>query len=146
MKILFTTFLLILSLPSMAGKSSLPKEGQVVSLVEIEQICLNYNLPKLWGKIKFDPPKKAFKSDGCTAWFDQWQGKDLYPACFIHDLQYWAGKPNESIERLKADTDLMLSVAEILGDTKMAEAMFHGVRLGGDGLFKTSFTWGFGRD
>lgn len=146
MKILITSVLLILSLPSMAGKFALPKENQEVSLKEIEQICLHFNLPRLWEKIKSDPPKRMFRSDGCTAWFDQWQGKDLYPVCFIHDLQYWAGKPNENIERLRADTDLMLGVAEILGETKMAETMFHGVRLGGDGLFKTSFTWGFGRD
>jgi len=145
MKILFTIGLCILSFSSIAGKFPLPKEGEEVSLAEIERICLHFNLPQLWEKIQSDPPKKIFKSDGCTAWFDQWQGKDLYSACFKHDLYYWAGYPNESIERLRADTELMLDVAMILGDTAMAETMFHGVRLGGDGPFKTNFSWGFGR-
>ena len=150
MKILFIIIfglgLFILSFSSMAEKFSLPKENEEVSFTEIEQICKHFELPKLWEKIQSDPPEKIFKSDGCTAWFDQWQGKDLYSACFKHDLQYWAGRPNESLERLRADTDLMLDVAAILGDTKMAETMFHGVRLGGDGFFKTDFSWGFGRN
>ena len=137
--------LLILSFSVMAGKLNLPKENELVSLAEIEQIAIYFNLPKLWEKIKSDPPEKPFKSDGCTAWFDQWQGKDLYPACFKHDLYYWSGYPGESLERLRADTQLMLDVAEVLDDTAMAETMFHGVRIGGDGLFKTNFSWGFGR-
>ena len=149
MKILFNLLvglgLFILSLSSMAEKFLLPKENENVSLVEIEKICVHFDLPELWEKIKADPPQKVFKSDGCTAWFDQWQGKDLYPACFKHDLYYWSGYPGESLERLRADTQLMLDVAEVLDDTAMAETMFHGVRIGGDGLFKTNFSWGFGR-
>ena len=145
MKILLTIALLILSFPSIAEKRVLPKENVTVSLPDIEKICQDFELPELWEKIAADPPMQPFQSDGCTAWFDQWQGKDLYPACFKHDLYYWAGYPDESIARLRADTELMLDVAIILNNTAMAETMFHGVRLGGDGPFKTKFSWGFGR-
>jgi len=101
---------------------------------------------ELWAKIEKDPPKKPFKSDGCSMWFDTWKDISLYPACFLHDLKYWAGYPGEDVERLIADADLMIHVARLLGSTEMAETMFHGVRIGGHEIFKRSFSWGFGRD
>ena len=123
----------------------LPPIGATVSLAQIEQICLTYQLPELWQKISQDPPQKKFVSDGCTKWFDEWRDKSLYPACLLHDLKYWSGYPGESLERLQADADLMLDVARILQDTVMAEAMFHGVRIGGTEKLGASFSWGFGR-
>ena len=71
--------------------------------------------------------------------------RPIYKACFIHDLWYWTGKEGEDLERLFADTQLMLNVAQMLQDTKMAEIMFHGVRIGGGAWVKRSFSWGFGR-
>jgi hypothetical protein len=100
---------------------------------------------ELWAKIEKDPPKKPFKSDGCSMWFDTWKGISLYPACFLHDLKYWAGYPGEDVERLVADAELMMDVARLLGSTEMAETMFHGVRIGGHEIFKRSFSWSFGR-
>ena len=70
---------------------------------------------------------------------------DLYPACFLHDLKYWAGYPGEDVERLVADAELMIQVARLLNDTSMAETMFFGVRIGGHERFKQTFSWGFGR-
>jgi hypothetical protein len=78
-------------------------------------------------------------------WFDSWDGYDLYPACFLHDLKYWAGYPDEAVERLVSDAELMINVARILKDTRMAEIMFHGVRVGGHPVIKQPFSWGFGR-
>ena len=78
-------------------------------------------------------------------WFDTWEGISLYPACFLHDLKYWAGYPGEDVERLIADAELMMDVARLLDSTEMAETMFHGVRIGGHEIFKRSFSWGFGR-
>jgi hypothetical protein len=123
----------------------LPSKGDVVPLKQIKQICDHFGLQKLWQKIEKDPPTRPFKSDGCSMWFDTWQGKDLYPACFLHDLKYWAGYPGEDVERLVADAELMIDVARLLQSTGMAETMFHGVRIGGHEIFKRSFSWGFGR-
>ena len=123
----------------------LPEKDREVSLPEIKEICVAYGLSELWAKIEKGPPKKPFKSDGCSMWFDTWKGISLYPACFLHDLKYWAGYPGEDVERLIADAELMIDVARLLGSTEMAETMFHGVRIGGHEIFKRSFSWGFGR-
>jgi hypothetical protein len=123
----------------------LPPKGIVVPLEQIKQICDSFGLQELWRKIEKDPPAQPFKSDGCSMWFDTWQGRDLYPACFLHDLKYWAGYPGEDVDRLVADAELMIDVARILHSTGMAETMFHGVRIGGHEIFKRSFSWGFGR-
>ncbi len=124
---------------------NLPKKGEEVPLPKIKEICEHYGLKELWEKIEKDPPPRPFKSDGCSLWFDSWQGVSLYRACFIHDLKYWAGYPGDEVERLAADAELMIDVARLLGSTYMAETMFHGVRVGGHEIFKQSFSWGFGR-
>ncbi|HIQ14424.1 MAG TPA: hypothetical protein EYH38_02475 [Leucothrix sp.] len=123
----------------------LPAVNEEVSLSDIKDICEFYKLPELWRKIEKDPPTSVFKSDGCTMWPDITGGKDIYPACFLHDLKYWAGNLGEDVERLVADAELMIDVARIRGSTKMAETMFHGVRVGGTDKLKLSFSWGFGR-
>ncbi|MFO7984752.1 MAG: hypothetical protein R6U38_02740 [Desulfatiglandaceae bacterium] len=123
----------------------LPQAGQEVPLLEIKKICDAHGLSDLWKKIENDPPPKPFKSDGCSMWVDSWNHIDLYPACFFHDLKYWCGYPGEEAARLIADAELMIDVARA-GDPKMAEIMFHGVRVGGHEALKRSFSWGFGRE
>lgn len=123
----------------------LPAIGEEVPLPRIKAICEHYGLHALWAKIERDPPVQPFKSDGVTGWFDEWRGKSLYPAGFLHDLKYWAGYPGEDVERLIADAELMIDVARILGSTEMAETMFHGVRVGGVEALGAPFSWGFGR-
>ena len=49
----------------------LPEKNKEVSLPEIKEICVAYGLNELWAKIEKDPPKKPFKSDGCSMWFDE---------------------------------------------------------------------------
>ncbi|MBW1726503.1 MAG: hypothetical protein JRJ62_02745 [Deltaproteobacteria bacterium] len=119
----------------------LPIKGEKVPFPKIKEICEFYGLNDLWIKIEEDPPAKPFKSDGCSIWFDSWEGISMYPACFLHDLKYWAGYPDEDVERLVADAELMIDVARLLGKTKMAETMFHGVRVGGHEIFKRSFSF-----
>jgi hypothetical protein len=123
----------------------LPVAGQEVSLPEIKVICEQFGLDTLWLKIERDPPPRPFVSDGCTRWVDEINDVDIYPACFRHDLKYWAGYPGERVARLKADAEFMVEVAELLGDTPMAETMFAGVRLFGGDKLEATFSWGFGR-
>ena len=125
---------------------NLPEKGEVVQLDQILDICRRYSLDALLKKIRNDPPLKSFKCEGCSCWFDSWRKKSLYEACFIHDLKYWAGRRGEPMERLKADAELMLAVAKILGKTFMPMIMFLGVRLFGRYALKCSFSWGFGRN
>jgi len=123
----------------------LPQKGEEVPLPRIKEICEHFGLHELWAKIAQDPPPQLFQSDGCSLWFDTWEGEDLYPACFLHDLKYWAGYPGEDVDRLIADAELMVDVARLLQDTFMAEIMFRGVSVVGHERFKRSFSWGFGR-
>lgn len=123
------------------------KTGVEISFSELKEICEYFGLYNLWIKIERDPPSIPFKSDGCTKWFDSWNGKDLTPACWKHDLKYWAGYSGESVERLIADAELMIEIATILNGTHFAEIMFRGVRFGGSSSWGNSrFTWGFGRE
>lgn len=122
-----------------------PKKGAEVPMAKIREICRHFGLHDLWRKIEQDPPPLPFRSDGCSLWFDEWREVDLYPACFLHDLKYWAGYPHEDVERLIADAELMIDVARLTGSTAMAETMFHGVRPGGHEIFQQPFSWGFGR-
>ena len=126
-------------------KMKLPAVNEDVPLKTIRKICDHYGLHDLWKKIEKDPPTSTFASDGCTMWPDKTDGKDIYSACFLHDLKYWAGYPNEDVERLIADAELMIDVAKIRESTKMAETMFHGIRVGGTSNLKLAFSWGFGR-
>lgn len=124
---------------------NLPRKGVEVPLTQMQDICVYFGLTTLWQKITTDPPRHPFSSDGCSLWFNKWNGFDLYPACFKHDLKYWAGYPGEEVERLIADAELMIEVARIMGSTRMAETMFAGVRVGGGEWMNATFSWGFGR-
>jgi len=123
----------------------LPAINEEVSLEKVQEICTHFNLHDLWKKIEKDPPAMTFVSDGCTMWPNKTNGIDIYQACFLHDLKYWAGYPGEDVERLIADAELMIDVARIRNSTKIAETMFQGVRIGGTDTLKLSFSWGFGR-
>jgi len=133
----------------------LPPKGQEVSLEEIELICAEYRLYDLWRKIKANPPKKPFKSDGCSWWPDEWKdiaGRvvSIYKHCFLHDLKYWAAypekdNPEEQIERFIADAELIIGVVKDTYRIELGEMMWPGVRAGGHERWNMSFSWGFGR-
>ena len=124
----------------------LPKKGQEVSLAQIEEICAGYNLHELWAKIKADPPKRSFKSDGCSWWPDEWNDFNLYPACFIHDLKYWGNYPDDEAARVIADAELMIDIVKLTNNISLAQIMFAGVRAGGGSFWNKSYSFGFGRE
>lgn len=124
----------------------LPQKGQVVSLAWIERFCVENDLLGLWNIVKADPPRKPFKSDGCSGgWPDRWGKYDLYPACFKHDLKYWANYPWDNVQRLIVDAELMVDVVEITNNIYLAQIMFEGVRAGGGAMWGRPYSFGFGR-
>lgn len=129
----------------------LPKKRKTISLEEVKNLCIYFDLMDLLDKIENDPPQKSFKSDGCSGgWPDQWKNKNgkkvnLYAECLKHDLHYWAGYPEEDIARFLADVELMFGVVIKTKRIGLGLLMFLGVRIGGSEKFKTSFRWGFGR-
>lgn len=102
---------------------NLPANGEVVDLPTIKKVCQHYGLAALWTKIERDPPPLPFKSDGCTGWVNEWKAISIYSAGFLHDLKYWSGYQSEDVERLIADAELMIDVAQLLKSTAMAETM-----------------------
>jgi hypothetical protein len=125
-----------------------PPKGTVVALPEVLQLCDAKALGRLRQRIEADPPPKPFVSDGCSVFFNSIAGISIYPACFFHDLKYWAGYPNlsrqEQAERFIADAELMIDVVSLGVDPFIAETIFRGVRVGG-GPVSLPFSWGFGR-
>lgn len=133
----------------------LPKKNETVSLEWLEEFCAENNLNELWAKIKNDPPKRPFKSDGCSWWPDEWRAisgelVSIYKRCLIHDLHYWAGysekaQIQERVARFVSDAEFVIGVVR---DTKRVElglTMFLGVRSGGGSEWRMPFSWGFGR-
>lgn len=143
---LFFSFALVTSVSfAQADSIRLPELNTQVSMPEIQEICSHYGLMDLWSQIESNPPNIPFSSDGCSVWPDTWlKGEDLYEGCFIHDLYYWSGIPGDDMGRLKADVWLMMWVAEHVS-IKLGEAMFNGVRVGGNSNIDTPWRWGFGR-
>ncbi len=86
---------------------------------------------------------RPFESDGCSMFPDgTFEEQNLWLECCIeHDYQYWKGGTYE--QRKKADNDLKLCVANV-GQTKTAELMLAGVRVGGSPYLPTRFRWGYG--
>ncbi len=127
-------------------KTPLPPKGQEVSIDEIQGICADYYLYNLWALISEDPPKRPFKSDGCSGGCpDTWGEYNLYPACFIHDLKYWANYPDDEGARLIADAELMVDITKITSNVSLAQIMYAGVRAGGGSFWRKSYSFGFGR-
>lgn len=147
----------------------LPEKGKEISLPEVKKLCSDLGLTELLKKIECNPPKKLFKTDGCSFWPDRWKdadGKwaDLYIPCLKHDLYYWGGFPGEVVARFIADARLMIDVGVKTRRTNLAIIMFLGVRFGGISCFskrsdfskrnfiskriyfKTSCHWGFGNE
>ena len=81
----------------------LPAKGQTVGLDQVQAITRQFELHELWVKIEKDLPINAFVGDGCSGRVEKWDGVSHYQACFLHDLKYWAGYPNEKVVRLRAD-------------------------------------------
>jgi hypothetical protein len=90
------------------------------------------------------PAIHAFSSDGCTLWPDGKLGdRRLWcDCCFAHDMAYWLG--GTEAERKQADEALRACVTEKTGETKMATAMFDGVRVTGSPVFPAWYRWGYG--
>ncbi len=86
---------------------------------------------------------KPFSTDGCSEFPNGTRKhKDLWlQCCTEHDKAYWRGGTYE--ERLAADQTLRRCVDGV-GEPKIAELMFKGVRVGGSPYWPTRFRWGYG--
>lgn len=130
----------VTNLTNNADLPPLPEIGEPVTVGQLKQICIERGWYYHLAKIESKNPQGVFRSDGCSFWPDSWRGKDLYEACFKHDILYWMGGTQR--ERYSADELLMIDVMSVTNDFILAKAMFHGVRAGG--IPGTSFPWRWG--
>lgn len=121
----------------------LPQKGQQVSVRELLGLALFYEKSDIVISLT-SPPADIFVSDGCSMWPDSWFGKDIFPACFWHDVRYWCGTPGDEVARVIADAELAKDVAQ-LASPELARLMFVGVGVGGTDNIDTPFRWGYGR-
>ena len=91
-----------------------------------------------------DTSLSDFTSDGCSLFPDrnELSQQDWCECCFEHDIAYWRGGTEE--ERLLADTELRECVIVKTGNTRLADLMFDGVRLGVSPYFYNWYRWGYG--
>lgn len=125
--------------------TGIPKPGVPVTVEELKVLAEYFGKADVFQALFTDPIDDVFVSDGCSIWPDNWFGKDIYPACFWHDVRYWLGIPGDDLGRLKADMELMLDVTIITGSSNLARAMATGIWLGGSEKLDTPWHWGFGR-
>jgi len=124
----------------------LPHKGVAVPVNDLIQLAKFHEKWDITNTLDNHPlPSVEFVSDGCSLWPDTWFGKDLYPACFWHDVRYWCGLSGDRKARLRADASLMLDVCAI-HSVDLAVTMFNGVRVGGSEHLKTPFRWAYGRE
>ncbi len=87
---------------------------------------------------------KPFTSDGCSSFPNgiPFNDENLWLDCCIkHDVHYWRGGTFK--ERKKADLGLQECITEKAGNA-LGEAMYLGVRAGGDTNLPFSWRWGYG--
>lgn len=129
----------------------LPEIGVEVDNLELLRLAVIYGKYDIVQALRGEVPQVPFSSDGCSCWPDSFLKRkgftveriSLYPGCFWHDVRYWLGKPGDDLARLRADSKLMLYVAEV-HSIELAELMFDGVRAGGIEELNLPFSWGFG--
>lgn len=91
-----------------------------------------------------DSGLRPFTSDGCSLFPDSSLigEADWCDCCFEHDVAYWKGGPAD--ERALADAELQACVLDKTGDSRLADAMYQGVRIGGSPYFYNWYRWGYG--
>lgn len=83
--------------------------------------------------------ERPFVTDGCSMWPD---GAGYVGCCVEHDLHYWCGGTRE--ERLAADQEFGVCVAQTSSIPGLGTFMKWGVRFGGHPIFPVPYRWGYG--
>jgi hypothetical protein len=133
---------------------AVPEIGEKITTKRARALCQEFG-PKfdyLVNRINAAQPNefKTWVFDGASMLPDDLVARyfhipHLIEIALKHDLKYAYGDPANPQERLKADKDFKQDLLDDGTDPAVAEAMFNSVRLGGKGIIKTSFSWGFAR-
>jgi hypothetical protein len=131
---------------------TLPAIGETITTGRARNLCQHFGFVSLVQRIDAAQPNefRDWVFDGASILPDDLVAKffhipHLIEIALKHDLKYAYGEPNNTAERLKADEEFKQDLLNDSAHPSVAEAMFKSVRLGGSGLIKTSFSWGFAR-
>lgn len=85
-------------------------------------------------------PTKAFTTDSCSLWLNDFIGNDFTDICIEHDMKYWKGGSAE--DRKDADIKLRESINREV--PFMGDIMYAVVRVFGHPLIPAPWRWGYG--
>lgn len=122
--------------------------GNKITTAMAIELCKQYGFGHLVSRIEED--QDAFKEwvfDGASmipdGLFSQVVGiHNLTEIALKHDLKYAYGAPGNKEEKSKADKEFKEELLNDGASPEIADLMFKAVDIFGDGLVKTSFSWG----
>lgn len=129
----------------------IPKINDKITTDIAIELCRHYGFEYLVSRIEGN--KDHFKNwvfDGASMVPDELLSKlakipNLTEIALKHDLKYAYGLPGDKEEKLKADQQFKADLLKDGASDEIAGLMFQAVDIFGDGLVKTSFSWGFAR-
>ena len=128
-----------------------PEIGDTITNEQAIELCQHYGLQYLIVRLNEQPQDfKSWIFDGASmipdALFSKiFSVKNLIEIALRHDLKYAYGDLKNEDERKRADDEFK---SELLSDgvsKLVAYPMYCAVRIFGNSLLKTDFTWGFAR-
>jgi hypothetical protein len=136
--------------PLIIGNITLKIEDVITTAMALE-LCKHYGFRHLVARIEED--RDVFQDwsfDGASMIPDDLVSEvasipNLTEIVLKHDLKYAYGEPDNKEEKLKADKEFKEELLNDGASPEIAKLMFKAVDLFGDGLLKTSFSWGFAR-
>lgn len=129
----------------------IPKIGENITTQRAIGLCKHYGFEHLARRIEEN--HEAFKDwvfDGASVIPDGLFSKvagipNLTEIALKHDLKYAYGALGNKEEKSNADKVFKEELLNDGASQEIAELMFKAVDIFGDGLLKTSFSWGFAR-
>ncbi len=131
--------------------SIVPAIGERITTQRALALSRHYGIDRVAARIAARPDDfKEWVFDGASILPDEEVAKlfhipNLIEIALKHDLKYAYGEPGDTEDREKADDEFRQDLLDDGADRKVADAMYKSVRLGGSGIIKTSFSWGFAR-
>lgn len=129
----------------------IPKIGEDITTQRALSLCKHYGFEHLVRRIEENQEDfKDWVFDGASMIPDGLLSQaagipNLTEIALKHDLKYAYGALGNRVEKSNADMEFKEELLNDGASQEIAELMFKAVDIFGDGLLKTSFSWGFAR-
>ena len=136
------------------AKVKIPEIGDFITVAWGLELAKYYQLDHIVERLEKHPERyRGFYYDGCSMIDDRMLGiltksrkwKDITDKCCCpHDIGYAYGDPdNEEEERLERDLEFKKGLKKVMRWHEVVKLFFKGVRIGGKGCLKQSYSWAF---